>query len=329
MESPAITSTGKYPEIFILNPSFRSWKLFILIASYSFLAYKLLTFHQYEDIALQLKQMPVSHMWWLAGIFTLLPFNWYFEALKWKMLTSQVQKITVSISIKAVLSGIATGFFTPNRVGEMVGRIAFLDPSNRKPGITLSMVNSLTQNMVMALCGIPACVLFFSVTAGKLQPDIAQFVILVTGCVIITGLLYFTLPRLTRILEKSRFSGKISPFIDCLSRYNLKDLFRIMGVSFIRYAVFCVQFYFMIRFFSIELTPWQALVAIPTSYLFVTFTPSLAFSEAAIRSSYAVLIIGAFSGQVVNIALAGVCIWVINFVIPMLAGSVAMVKEKA
>ena len=100
-----------------------------------------------------------------------------------------------------------------------------------------------------------------------------------------------------------------------------------MGVSFIRYAVFCIQFYFMIRFFSIELTPWQALIAIPTSYLFVTFTPSLAFSEAAIRSSYAVLIIGTFSGQVVNIALAGVCIWVINFVIPMLAGSVVMVRK--
>jgi uncharacterized membrane protein len=100
-----------------------------------------------------------------------------------------------------------------------------------------------------------------------------------------------------------------------------------MGISFIRCAVFCVQFYFMIRFFSIELTPWQALTAIPTSYLFVTFTPSFAFSEVAIRSSYAVLIIGAFSGQVVNIALAGVCIWVINFVIPMLAGSVVMVRK--
>lgn len=327
MESPTIVSTGKYPKALTLNPSVKSWKLLILIASYSFLTYKLFTFHQYEDLVMQWKHMPVSNVWWLAGVFMLLPLNWYLEAIKWKMLTSRVQKITVSNSIKAVLSGISTGFFTPNRVGEMVGRIAFLDPSNRKPGITMSMVNSLTQNMVMAVCGIPACILFFSVTAGKLHPDVVQFVILVTGCVMITGLLYVILPYLTRLLEKSRFSGKINPFIDCLSRYNLKDLFRIMGVSFIRYAVFCAQFYFMIRFFSIELTPWQALTAIPTSYLFVTFTPSLAFSEAAIRSSYAVLIIGAFSGQAVNIALAGVCIWVINFVIPMLAGSVVMIRK--
>jgi uncharacterized membrane protein len=327
MESQGVASTGKYLKVFTLNSSFRSWKLLILIASYSFLAYKLLTFHQYDDLALQWKQMPVSHMWWLASVFMLLPLNWYLEAIKWKMLTSQVQKITIGNSIKAVLSGIATGFFTPNRVGEMVGRIAFLDITNRKPGITLSVVNSLTQNMVMALCGIPACLLFFSVTVGKLHPYMIQFVLLVTGCILFTGLLYIAFPHLTRLLQKSRFSGKVNPFIDCLSLYKLKDLFRILGVSFMRYAVFCIQFYFMIRFFSIELTQWQALIAIPTSYLFVTFTPSFAFSEAAIRSSYAVLIIGAFSGQVVNIALAGVCIWVINFVIPMLAGSVVMVRK--
>jgi len=47
-----------------------------------------------------------------------------------------------------------------------------------------------------------------------------------------------------------------------------------------------------------------------------------------VRSSYAILVIGAFSGQVVSIALAGLCIWLINFVIPMLVGSVVMVRKK-
>ena len=83
----------------------------------------------------------------------------------------------------------------------------------------------------------------------------------------------------------------------------------------------------MLRFFGIHLIVWQALIAIPTNYLFVTFTPSLAFSEAAVRSSFAMLTIGAFSGQTVSIALAGMCIWIINFVFPMLAGTVLMVKK--
>jgi hypothetical protein len=73
---------------------------------------------------------------------------------------------------------------------------------------------------------------------------------------------------------------------------------------------------------------WQALIAIPTNYLFVTFTPSVAFSEAAVRSSYAVLVIGFFSSNIVGIALAGMCIWMINFVIPMMVGSIIMVRNR-
>jgi len=41
-----------------------------------------------------------------------------------------------------------------------------------------------------------------------------------------------------------------------------------------------------------------------------------------------VLVIGVFSGQVVSIALAGMCIWLVNFVIPMLAGAVVLAGGK-
>jgi len=327
MDSLSIASTGKLMKILPFRITFKSWKYLILLASYSFLIYKLFTFNHYEDISDQWIQMPLSQAWWLAGVFILLPLNWHLESLKWKMLTARVQKINTSTSINAVLSGISTGFFTPNRVGELVGRIAFLEPGNRKAGITMSLVNSLTQNIVMAMCGIPACILYFINSVGNVQPDITHFVWITTTGILIVGLLYFTLPHWSKQLKKSRLSLSILTFTDCLSGYTIKELLKIIGVSLIRYVVFCTQFYFMLCFFNIELTPFQALMAIPTTYLFVTFTPSLAFSEAAVRSSYAVLIIGVFSGQVVNIALAGVCIWVVNFVIPMLAGTVMMVRK--
>ena len=327
MDSLSIASTGKLTNLLPFRNTFKSWKYLILLACYSFLGYKLFTFQQYEELASQLTQLPLSRAWWLTGVFTLLPLNWYLESLKWEMLTSRVQKINTSTSIKAVLSGITTGFFTPNRVGELVGRVAFLDPSNRKAGITMSLLNSLSQNIVMALCGIPACILFFIHTAGYMQPDIIHFVCITMIGILTLGLLYFTLPRWSRQLKTGKSSFSIRTFTDCLSGYTLKELLKIIGVSLIRYVVFCTQFYFMLRFFNIELTPFQALMAIPTTYLFVTFTPSLAFSEVAIRSSYAVLVIGAFSGQIVNIALAGVCIWAVNFIIPMLVGSALMIRK--
>jgi len=302
--------------------------ILFFVLSLIFLGYKLFTFHDYDSIETQWRQIPYTQTWWIAGVLTLFPLNWLLEALKWKMLTAKVQKLSRYDAIKAVLSGISTGFFTPNRVGELVGRVAFLDAVNHKSGITLSVVNSLTQNIVMALCGVPACILFFLVSKGKLQPDTIHFVLIMVLCILVFGILYFKLPHWSLQLKKNRFSDKIKPFTDCLSTYKLKDLLQIIGVSIVRYVVFCFQFYFMLRFFSIELSPWQALLTIPTTYLFVTFTPSLAFSEAAVRSSYAVLIIGTFSGPVVNIALAGVCIWAVNFVLPMLLGSIILVRKK-
>jgi hypothetical protein len=302
--------------------------ILFFVLSFSFLGYKLLSFNQYDALATQWEQMPFSQLWWLVGVLTLIPLNWYLEALKWKMLTSGVQKITLTESIKAVLAGISTGFFTPNRIGELVGRVAFLDSGNRKSGVTLSIVNSLTQNIVMAMCGIPACILFFAITNGILKPDLIQFLLILPISILIFGLIYFSLPRWSRQLKKSRLTEKIKSFTNCLSSYNRKDLLQIMGISLFRYIVFSSQFYFMLRFFSVELTPWQALISIPTSYLFVTFTPSLAFSEAAVRSSYAVLVIGVFSTSIVSIALSGVCIWALNFIIPMVAGSVVLVRKR-
>jgi len=302
--------------------------ILFFVLSFSFLGYKLLSFNQYDALATQWEQMPFSQLWWLVGVLTLIPLNWYLEALKWKMLTSGVQKITLNESIKAVLAGISTGFFTPNRIGELVGRVAFLDYGNRKSGVTLSIVNSLTQNAVMAMCGIPACILFFTVTKGKLKPELIYFVLILLISILIFGLIFFSLPRWSRLLKKSRLSEKINSFTDCLSAYNRKDLLRIMSISLFRYIVFSTQFYFMLRFFSVELTPWQALISIPTSYLFVTFTPSLAFSEVAVRSSYAVLVVGVFSTSTVSIALSGVCIWALNFIIPMVAGSVMLVRKR-
>ena len=309
------------------NKKFRVWGFIFLLISYSFLAYKLFTFNEYPTLLTEWNNMPLSRFWWFLAVFILLPVNWLFESIKWKLLTTHIQKITLQSSIKAVLAGISTGFFTPNRVGELLGRILYLDAENQKAGATLSLVNSLTQNLIMIISGIPACILFFTVTTNGIHANQYYYLILIIVCAICLGLLYFFLPGLSKLFKQSVYSFKIKEFTDCLSDFKANELIQIGLVSLVRYSVFCVQFFMMLRFFGIHLIVWQALIAIPTNYLFVTFTPSLAFSEAAVRSSFAMLTIGAFSGQTVSIALAGMCIWIINFVFPMLAGTVLMVKK--
>ncbi|NDP21619.1 MAG: flippase-like domain-containing protein [Paludibacter sp.] len=327
LQTAALKKTSQFILLDKLNVE-TSFKWFILIASYSFLAYKLITFDRYEVLANEWSQLSITQFWWLAMVLVLLPANWLLEAKKWQMFVSKIQKITLFFAIKAVLSGIFTGFFTPNRVGELVGRVSFLKNENRKSGVTLSVLNSLTQNIIMAFFGIPACILFFLSQNETLNTEIIRYLLLLIISLILFGWLYFNLPQLSHRLKSNRISAAVSSFSNCLSDFSVQDLFKIMLVTLMRYVVFCAQFYFMLRFFNVGLDFWQAFIAIPTTYLFVTFTPSLAFSEAAVRSSYAVLIIGAFSSPEIPIILAGVSIWIVNFVLPMLSGSLIMVKSK-
>jgi hypothetical protein len=303
-------------------------KWVLLTGAYAFLAYKLIAFNRYNELFAALKSMPFSHFGWLLAILILLPFNWLLEASKWRMLTTKIQKISLKQAIEAVLAGISTGFFTPNRVGEFAGRLFYLNPDNRKAGVTLSAVNSLTQNLVMVLCGIPACILFFCHKGNANQSGLVWFVTWIIGCVALIIFIYSSLTQISKKVASSRYADKIMPFITCLSDFSTAHLFKIMLVSLLRYVVFSIQFGFMLYFFDINLSLTEALISIPTTYLFVTFTPAFAFSEVAIRSSYAVLVIGTYSGQVAGIALAGLCIWLVNFALPMLVGSVILFRQK-
>lgn len=293
-----------------------------LIASTAFLIYKLITYPDYYSLFEELKTLPVQNFLWLALTFVLLPFNWLTESAKWKLIVSETQEISLLTAFKSVLAGFSTGFFTPNRLGDFAGRIYFLKHSNRKTGILLSAINSLTQNVAIALFGIPAALVFFS---NKNSHNIvSERYFVYSGILFLLLLIVFVaLPQISRAIK----SEKISEFLKGISNYTLPKQLGILGFSALRFIVFAFQFYAMLRFFGVNLTPSQALISIPAIYLFVTFTPSVAFSDPVIRSSYAVFFIGAFSAQTVGIALAGTGIWIINYLISTIPGNIFIAQK--
>jgi uncharacterized membrane protein YbhN (UPF0104 family) len=54
----------------------------------------------------------------------------------------------------------------------------------------------------------------------------------------------------------------------------------------------------------------------------------VAFAEIGIRGTYAILLIGAFTNNSVGVALSAVGLWFINYVIPMLVGSLLLIKTE-
>ncbi len=299
----------------------------ILVLAYGYLVYVLYQFDEYDLVLSQCKKSLRESWWWLFPVFFLLPVNLFLEAKKWQLLLSKLEPHSIIESLKSVLGGITTAFFTPNRIGEFPGRVLFLSPQNRVKGVLLGGVSALSQTLVILLWGVPAAIVllgsrFAGQSFGYFLTAAISFFLLI--CV------YVFLPKIASYFMRFCKGKRFWNILYTLSEYRRVDLFNVLLVATLRYIVFSAQFFCMLQFFCISLDIWQAVLAIAANYLFVTFAPAFAFSEGAVRASVAVLIFGLFTQNQLAVAVAGISIWVVNFIFPMIFGSyfVAKIKTK-
>ena len=255
-----------------------------------------------------------------------MPLNWFLEAIKWKEVLKSVQRISFGTSIKSVLIGLTSGFFTPNRVGEPVGRTFILNDGNKTKGVICSLICTLSQTFATLFF---VCLSLLGVAQYIPHIDGDEISLIRTIAVIgltLVSVLYFTLPLWIRKIKSN--SQKIKNIIEAISFISYSKLLKISFYSIIRFGVYTFQYYLMLKFFSIDIDMLLALVIIPINYFLVSITPSVAFAEIGIRGTYAILLIGAFTNNSVGVALSAVGLWFINYVIPMLIGSLLLMKTE-
>lgn len=307
-----------------LTDKAKKWfsRIFAVVA-YVYVAYILLTYKHYSDFFVQFQNTSFDRICWFGLVLFLLPFNILAEALKWKRLVRQTEELSLSIAVRAVLAGFSTGFFSPNRIAEPVGRVMFLQTGNQKTGIVYSVLNGMTQNVVMLLAGLPALILFLHFVYSPAGFNYLNYILVVFVMLILFAVLVVMWQRVFSYRLWQRYLG----WADDLKQFGRRDFLAVVAISLVRYVIFCVQMFAMLRFWGVDLLLWQALLSIPASYLLVTVTPAMAFSELAVRNSYAVLFVGAFVYNPLAIALAGVMLWVVNFGVPMLGGVFFVVRK--
>jgi len=293
-------------------------KVVIMVGAYGYLAYLLITFDRYDQLAASFQNLTVARWLLLVLAFLLMPVNWGVEAWKWKSVTSRLQALSYGSAYKAVLMGLASGFFTPNRICDPVGRVMPLDEGNKGKGVMLSFVCTAAQSF--------ACVFFLLISL--IIGSIPQFLSLPSIiCVAIALLAYITLPLWGKYVKIPKV-----PVIDnafrAMDEVSYPMLLTVSAQSVLRFAIYSTQYYFMLLFMGVELTPFMALVLIPVNYFLISVTPSVSFSEVGIRGSYASLLIGGFTGEPVAAALAAVIVWVINYILPLIAGTLFVARCK-
>lgn len=252
--------------------------------------------------------------------------NWGIEAWKWRSVVSRSEDVSFGLAVKAVLSGLTIGSFTPNRFGEFAGRIFYLHKTDRINGILMTFVTSTSQLLATVVVGWAGWVLCLFTELLPETGDKEPLYIITILLSVFTFLLvwmYFNISLFASRLVKVKFFRKYAAHMATLGSYSSFELLRIFFLSLLRYMVFSLQFYLLLLVFGVDITILEGFMAISTAFLISTLVPTMALTELSVRGSAALLCIGWFTGgSSMNVLAASFSLWIINIALPAMAGAI-------
>ena len=256
----------------------------------------------------------------------LMPINWLIESRKWQLLIAKFEIINIYTSFKAILSGLTTSIFTPNRVGEFVGRIMYISSKNRVKASFATIIGSYSQILITLIIGSFSIFFIKSGNIDFIDNNIyLKWFFLILSLLLIT--LYFLLNKFGFILN--RINNKhIKSIISTASDYSFFDMVKVLFLSFIRYFVFYTQFYLLLKFFNLDISIYESFITIGIFYLFLMFIPTFVISEPGVRISTSILVFSFFVDNVSLVVYTVSLLWLINIVLPTIIGSLFFVKQK-
>lgn len=271
--------------------------------------------------------------WKLAAVLLLMMVNWGIEARKWQLVITRVQRISWVKCLKATFTGTTLAFFTPNRMGEYVGRVLYIEEGKRIQAVSLTIVCSMAQLLVTLVLGTIGLLIIRGemLSGGKETSSVvfwlnAVLYVSLLGAGFLT-LLYFRLSWLIRWIERIPRIEKWVRHIRVLDNFNATVLSRILSLSVARYLVFALQYYLLFQVFGVVLNGWQVFWSVSVVFLVLAIVPSIALvTELGVRWKTSVEVVQLFSSNAVGILATSLAVWIINLVIPALIGSLLILN---
>ncbi len=265
----------------------------------------------------------------LIVVLLLMLLNWGIEARKWQILVNPVEKVSYWRAYRAVLTGLALAFNSLNRIGESAGRAIFLQEGNRIRGIILSVVGTISQIIVTLFFGLLGLFYLRYQILDKLHPVeglniiwLDALIATITVGTLVLIMVFFRLSWLTNLLEKIPFVAKHKFFVQKLEDFHWKELTRILVLAFSRYLVFVWQYVLLFQVFNVDMNWMDASSIVCVLFLILAIVPTITLAELGFRGKVSVQLFGLLSSNTLGIVATAGGIWIINLIIPAIAGSV-------
>jgi MFS family permease len=266
-------------------------------------------------------------------VFVLMFVNWSLEALKWKISVQGVQPVTFFRSLKAIFSGVSFSVTTPNRTGEYLGRVLYMDDGNRLRVISLTILGSISQLMVTVFFGLLGLlILETDITKMNLSGWMEWLkdlgIIGASLAFLFLTVFYFRIGWLVKWIDKIPAIKKYIWLINELEKTDTTLLMRLLSISLLRYLVFATQYFLLFRFFGVGVNWWQGFWATAIVFFVMAITPTIELFEVVKKMYVTKEIFAIFTVNTLAIGFVTTTIWCINLVIPAAIGSLLILGIK-
>lgn len=303
-------------------------KITIAIVSICYIVYRLISLDIKNVFSLS-DFTKINKLLYFTFASILIYINWSLESLKWKFLLRNIQPITFTISLKAILIGISVSIFTPNRIGEFGGRILLLHKKNRASAVYSTVVGNLSQLLATVIFGSFSLLIFLAkeiLPLGQYSIGISIILLLIIS---ILTIFFISIDRFSSYLLSIKAFRFIEKYKSAISNYSKLDLLKTFIISSIRYFVILIQYVLLLNFFDVSITTYNAMLSISSIYLILAIVPTIALSEIGVRGSIAIYILSFFSQNIAGILAATLLIWFLNLVIPAIFGYYFLLKKQS
>ena len=283
-----------------------------------------------------LQALTGPQQWKLWLVVALMPLNWGIEARKWQLALRPIGGIPFRDAFRAIFTGVTMASFTPNRMGEYMGRILYVKEGRRIESIPLTIVCSIAQQiitLVVGTAGILGMLWELHQPSFHAPPRLEWGLQVLLGIVLVLlaalTIIYFRLSRVLRILKKIPGTARYLEYIKVLENFHASILLRILFLSFGRYIVFIVQYALVFPVFGVILGFGQVWEGMSVVFLVMAVVPTFTFlTELGLRWGASIQVLELFSANTVGIFASSFAIWLINLIIPALIGSLLILSIK-
>jgi hypothetical protein len=298
--------------------------IILVVVALGYLAYKFNNYHQQNYGQLFIDILAKGNISLLIFACLLIMLNYGLEAKKWQILLSPLQKVSWLNALKSILAGITISIFTPNRTGEVIGKVVYLDLQEKMKAALLNFSGSMAQMICTSLAGLWGTIVYLKYYSFKDidLPAIQVIYALAVICTVLAFLIYFNQQKLFTWIGNKKWAKKIHISFTNKQQFKSNLQVKVLAISILRYLVFSLQLVLLLFFCGIHAATFQLFLLCTIFFLVIWFLPSFALTEIGVRGSVAVMLFQNVSDNISGALLAVVLLWIINVALPALIGCV-------